>query len=341
MNEPERIFKEVNDITTLTKEIINRPESGYLECKELHDKANLNDKGRNAEIFGKALSGFANHEGGILVWGVKEIKDSKGEFDHRELKPFMGVRKLEEELNLLAGEWVVPAVEGFRTKPIFSDESKDQGLILTLIPKSDLVPHMNKREHSYYRRSGSSFRVMEHSEIEDMFGRRPKPKFECRAEVNINQANTSEYIISIYLNNVGKGSAHYPCIKIKHFNGKVLRNNDNKQRMQINGNEILFYNDFNMVIHPRMKERLACFVFTNNKTITRFDIYAYCDNMPEVHFIRFLLIPSNDTNSYPLRNRVRGPIFISNNKSELDSNIDPDYLYKENNKEYFFNENFQ
>lgn len=305
----------MNDIDSLQKWIINRPESSYLECKDLRDNPKLSDKGRNAEIFGIALSGFANNEGGVLVWGIKEIKKG-GEFDHREMKPFKGVRKFEEELNLLAGEWVAPVVEGFRTKPIYTNESKDEGVILVLIPKSDFTPHMSKvgkifvelkngkskkieLGYRYYRRSGSSFKPMEHSEIDDMFGRRPKPKFKLGFKFLENIED--KFNLEITLENIGKATA-------KDFSFRIVLPDNIFQVHRLSGcncypipESVLYGYSYmaNQKLFPGMKLRVFTCLFYCTQPWSVVDFFIYCDNIAPIQLKKIILIKRD--NSIELR----------------------------------------
>ena len=65
------------------------------------------------------------------------------------------------------------------------------------------------REDRYYKRSGDSFYRMEHYDVEDMFGRRRKPKLELTTRLEYRGANT-EIIIGI--RNVGRGTAKAPYL---------------------------------------------------------------------------------------------------------------------------------
>ena len=225
----------------------------------------------------------------------------------------MGVRKLEEELNLLAGEWVVPAVEGFRTKPIFSDESKDQGVILVLIPKSDLTPHMCKigkttvelkygktkaieLGHRYYRRSGSSFRVMEHSEIDDMFGRRPKPKLDVMIDISKDEANDI-YHLNVSIENKGKATAKEIICRKKLFKCSEIVNNHGPR---YNPDDSVEFSDktyaliLKKPVHPDMVVQYRNYSISCVESYARIDFEIYCENSPITKIIKFLGLKKDD-----------------------------------------------
>ena len=67
-------------------------------------------------------------------------------------------------------------------------------------------------EDRYYKRSGDSFHRMEHFDIEDMFGRRKKPKLILQAYGKRLGSSTVGVILG--LKNLGRGAAKYPYISI-------------------------------------------------------------------------------------------------------------------------------
>ncbi len=145
---------------TLDFKLINRP-----DLSQADDKKNL----------AKALSGFANSSGGLIVWGIDARKNDQGIDCAREAREIQPLSLLVARLNELTSRAVNPAVDGIIHKPLLS--AADSGFVITLVPESESGPHMAKLgEDRYYKRSGDTFYKMEHFDLEDMFGRRKKPK---------------------------------------------------------------------------------------------------------------------------------------------------------------------
>jgi hypothetical protein len=158
-----------------------------------------------------ALSGFANSEGGIIVWGVDARPNSEGVDVATQLKEIENLSLLLSKLNHYTGQAVDPIVDGVRHKKIAA--TADNGFAATMILSSDSGPHMAKLgENRYYKRSGDSFYVMEHFDIEDMFGRRKKPKLLLKTKVLPN--STLNFRIIVALENVGRGVAKSPFLEI-------------------------------------------------------------------------------------------------------------------------------
>ncbi|MBN1865786.1 ATP-binding protein [Candidatus Sumerlaeota bacterium] len=185
-----------------------------LDFKTVNDPRLDRDDRKN---LAKALSGFANSGGGIVVWGVNASKGNDGVDCARYLSPIQNLGLFKSRLQELTGEMVVPSVDGVQHKSCSSEN--DCGFAVTLVPESDSGPHMAKGgEDRYFKRSGDSFYRMEHFDIEDMFGRRKKPRLSLGYRLaREGSSNTGpggcwkfDFRIVLYIENTGRGVARAP-----------------------------------------------------------------------------------------------------------------------------------
>ena len=194
-----------------------RQETLHLEFKVLEndDKLPRNDR----RTFAQALSGFANSEGGIVVWGVIAKDDEDGVDAARAKKPITNVHRLHSRFQSLTPEATSPIIDGVLHKPLSHRDGS--GFLITYVPASESAPHMAKfGDDRYYKRSGDSFRKMEHFDLEDMFGRRPRPNLELHTRLQ--QGGTSggphgttyEVGIVVGLYNSGRGLALFPSLTL-------------------------------------------------------------------------------------------------------------------------------
>jgi len=105
---PELIFHALTteaDLSRLIQE--SREEDLHLEFKQTADRRipDLGDTDRRG--FSKALSGFANAAGGVLVFGVATTKSATGVDCASQLKPITIVDLLQD-----AGEWELKGASG-------------------------------------------------------------------------------------------------------------------------------------------------------------------------------------------------------------------------------------
>lgn len=168
----------------------------------------------------KAVSGFANAEGGIVLWGV----DSKREGDRSDrncfarFEPIADGAKFVARLQEVTGDATSPPVSGVVHKPI----PVEGGFVVkTLVPASDGGPHQDARELVYWRRHADRFRAMRDFEIRDMFGRRARPRLELWWQRAAHDPRlrvpplTVQHAWVIGLQNVGRGIARFPALGMR------------------------------------------------------------------------------------------------------------------------------
>ena len=245
----------VKDILTLIEEKEN--EDLFLDFKEVPDLSKGNDNLR--KILAKSLSGFANSSGGVLIFGIGEGPKHKSlvRVPINDVKDFE--RRVIEHISRVTS-YRVPNVV---TKTILEDETS--GYLLVLIPKSDLVPHQSVLDKKYYRRTGESFVPMEHYEIENMFGRSPKPVLVPDITVipSIGGPNSDNFTFVFGLRNIGRLAATFPFLSIEFKNpaysiSKGIDGNGNfGLPKQVGSRGTSFGGDGNYIVYPEQFLRVT------------------------------------------------------------------------------------
>lgn len=198
-------------------------ETLHTEFKTLKISGKLTKDDR--KNLAKAISGFANADGGVVVWGIRAEKDSDDVDCACELCPLENAGLAHSTLESLTGHASSPMVDGVEHRVLITEG--DSGFLATYVPPSDAGPHMAKLgEDRYYKRSGDSFRKMEHFDIEDMFGRRAKPRLACQLEplqfgsyMNPDLGPPRAQILCrgsvvVKLRNDGRGVAKFPYVAL-------------------------------------------------------------------------------------------------------------------------------
>lgn len=200
-------------------------ENLFIDFKEKKDPSISGASKDDRKIYAKALSGFSNAAGGLIIWGVEARKiDSMSPDIAVSQKPIRYLKKFLTDLNTLAGQALVPLNPGIRNEAIYinDDLDSDTGFVVTYVPDSELPPHRAMfGDNTYYTRAGDSFFVMEHHMLEDAFGRRHKPKIEIFFELNkeFKVGDRQIYCINVGIKNTGKHIATYPAIMLKLLSG--------------------------------------------------------------------------------------------------------------------------
>lgn len=197
-----------------------REESLHLDFKEKKDAttgALHQDDKKHLSI---ALSGFANADGGLLVWGVEARRDQDDVDRAIRVIPVKHVIRFRSELETITPDMVSFGVPGVEHHAISTSGDEDEGIVVTVVPRSDLAPHMatGKDLHSYYRRTSSRFQVMEHYEVADLFGRRPQPQLTVRCfwELVCTAPGVFQWVLQFMVENKGRGIARFPCLTLGH-----------------------------------------------------------------------------------------------------------------------------
>ena len=207
------------------KEKSNRERSGTLDRSDKHN-------------FARALSGFANSSGGVLIWGIGARRTgdtSVAVVDQRLTTP----QAFAIILNGLVAEATVPMLSDVRNEVIKVPE-EEGGYVVTFIPESTRTPHRAELGLAqYYKRSGDSFRPMEHFDIEDMFGRRHRPELVLDIDHRLLDAGSGivhQYELIINVRNEGRGFAKYFGLDIDFPKQSIDRSSkadSNRVRMSV------------------------------------------------------------------------------------------------------------
>jgi hypothetical protein len=127
--------------------------------------------------YAKALSGFANSDGGVIIWGVDCASDPVLGDVPTGPAPIENPSRFVSWLENATSACTVPAVPGVES--IALPSAANEGYVVTLIPSSPLAPHQCVKPAGslhYYLRAGSNFMQVPHAVLAGMFGRRPQPK---------------------------------------------------------------------------------------------------------------------------------------------------------------------
>lgn len=192
-------------------QVLGSIERYSFDFKEKSDCRNPKLSDIDRKNLAKAVSGFANSSGGVLIWGIENSSIAP--------KPITDIQKFISALLKLAPQTTNPIVPGIDGDWIPSGTGNtNEGFGIIYIPESHLPPHrviLNQegiKDH-YYVRSGETFVVASHSHLEDMFGRRPRPKLEFVARLeNIGRRGCG---IVIGLRNTGRYIAKFPYLAVK------------------------------------------------------------------------------------------------------------------------------
>ena len=120
----------------------------------------------------KAISGFGNSEGGVVVWGIDCSRDQDGADVARLEVRIRNPRRFASQIEGAISGLTTPP-HGYVHNHVIDEDG--YGFVATLIPKSNQAPHQCVAPPQFYIRAGSDFIPAPHAVLAGLFGRRPQP----------------------------------------------------------------------------------------------------------------------------------------------------------------------
>lgn len=234
-----------------------REEDLYFEFKEKADRSRPDIDDADRRGLSRALSGFANADGGVIVFGIATRKVN-GVDCADELKPITGHKTFRARLgDLLLNTTHPPVIDGVVLETIDAAADANRGYVKCIIPPSDRPPHRAIHAdppHLYWRRTATGHRRMDHYELEDMFGRRLRPVLRLSVELRPRQPAGDPFEdVHFFLLNEGRGVARHPGFHCTLVDAPLAGTTGDNLRNESNANlgrpTVTFY-DAHGVIHP-------------------------------------------------------------------------------------------
>jgi hypothetical protein len=213
---PEQIFQRLQNRAEIAA-LIGKTEDLYLDCKTWPSKDDECQK-----ILAKALSGFANADGGVIVVGMEAKPVQKFDPDLiSSERPVADATAVKARIEALVGEMVEPPLRGVRVAAVAEQPGSKAGFVLIHVPPTDGFPVRSRKNSHFYQRIASGTYQMEYFQIADMFGRRRRPSLElCLEEIEMRSRGLGnvvvvERLMMLGLRNKGRGIARFPSIRLQ------------------------------------------------------------------------------------------------------------------------------
>lgn len=157
--------------------------------------------------FAKAISGFGNSEGGIIIWGI----DASGSHDDyaKSIIPIKGVDNFRSLLESFVSLLTLPVHKTVESFIVKKSKADSDGLVVSVIPKGNDRPYQNIGDYKYYMRAGDSFVPVPHGVLQGMFGHSPQPNvfymFNISSKPTIGENNSMQWQVGLMAVNGGLG----------------------------------------------------------------------------------------------------------------------------------------
>lgn len=123
----------------------------------------------------KAISGFANSSGGVVVWGVDCRRDNATGNEVAAKHPLVDAQGFNTKLQAAISRTTVPPHPGVEVVAFEDASGNPAGYVAVFVPQSLIGPIRSVVTNHYHVRTGSDFGLVSHDVLAGMFGRAPQP----------------------------------------------------------------------------------------------------------------------------------------------------------------------
>lgn len=262
--------------------------SGYNNS-DYTGKNSINKDDR--DNLGKAISGFSNTEGGLIVWGIETGKD-----DEDYAKNFKEIKNIKQFSSLIQStlhDICVPPNMLVESLEIHSKENPNNGFVITKIPKSKIMPHHYKGV--YYIRSGGSFVICPHSVLMGIFGKDPQSNINLDFDYS-ERSDNNTYIggklveicyftikPNLVNNGLGIASNVFLTLKLKETNNISINNDPHYNGFIMTRAKTKDFLVFNFNLSPEITIGSSQIIAVN-------DFYFAFDDQNEPHDLYFEIL---------------------------------------------------
>jgi hypothetical protein len=174
-----------------------------------------------SKYWSKAMSGFANTGGGVLIWGIDARQDPTTGIDGANaLNRVPNPPALKLRLNQLLQHATDPPVIGIVLHEYSDPGHASEGFVVCYVPESSFKPHRAERCEGkpYYIRVADRFEIAPHSLLRYMFFPESHARFELDARLSWEVLTDGVGInvgVEARLKNVGERTAHQLLVHVR------------------------------------------------------------------------------------------------------------------------------
>ena len=217
-----RLFDSLDTWARLEEMISNaEAESTYYECKAPREPK----MGKEMRLhLAKACSGFANTNGGILLYGVSTTKHAHSGLDvMTQLEPIGDIKNFAQQIENTIPSLSIPVLSNYECKIIREKPTDTRGILLVHLPKSDGDPVQSTADDIFYFRSGDDFVVVPYEMVKRLFAATDSPDLRpfSRQEIIKKDAN-GYWEIPMPIENLSSAIAEHSKIVITVKNPELF-----------------------------------------------------------------------------------------------------------------------
>lgn len=278
-----QIYESLNSHSGIQRLIDNGEAEGlYLECKAPQEPnliRSLKDK------LAIAASGFANTEGGIIIWGMSTTKHPHSGLDiMNQIVPIGNANRFAQQVKRSVIMLTTPSITKSRTKIILNPNEK-RGVVLTYIPKTLGDPIQTIKDKKFYFRNGDEFADLPYEMLKRLFAATESPDLKLNFDEKlITNEENGIWKIPIIISNESSAIAEHTEVFVNILNPsscETINLDGFKDVSDINPGQKKFVLSIAKVIHRGVKlysGDLKIGMLSRKRNL-RFEINIYANKM--------------------------------------------------------------
>ena len=158
-------------------------ESVYLECKAPSSPSLSREQKAN---LARAISGFANTVGGVIIWGLSTTRHAHSDLDIlTQIEPIGNIASFSRHVANTIPTLTTPSVASAQIRVLKSKTHETRGALVTYIPQLHAGPVQSNLDNLFYFRSGDEFVVAPYDLVRRLFSSTEAPDLRVHLEPSL------------------------------------------------------------------------------------------------------------------------------------------------------------
>ncbi len=261
-------------------------ESLHLECKS-PGSPKLGKDLKNG--LAKAISGFSNTAGGVILWGISTTRHAHSGLDVlTQIEPIGQCSSLAGQLASVVPRLTTPPILNVTSKTIKRRPKDTKGIVATHIPKHLGDPVQSNEDNLFYFRSGDEFTVAPYEMIQRLFLATISPDLHpVFASALVKLAADGFWEVPIVVENRSSAVGQHVMVSIEVLNPsscEKISATSFTDESDVNIGKTVFHRALQSVIHRGLNTiagtlRVKMKVRKRAKRLLRLKIEIYADKM--------------------------------------------------------------
>jgi hypothetical protein len=258
----------------------------YLECKA---PASPRLSREQKVALAKAVSGFANTSGGVILWGVSTTKHAHSDLDVlTQIEPIGNIGTFSRLVSNVIPTLTTPALTAASHRILRERQPDTRGILITYIPQVPSAPLQSNLDSLFYFRSGDEFVVAPYELVRRLFASSEAPDLHLvLAPALVKKRDDGSWLIPLAIQNRSSAIAEHVKLFLEVHNPdacETITASGLQDASDVNPGRTVFAGEVSGVVHRGLNEFLGSLVVRMRtakraKRILRISVSLYANRM--------------------------------------------------------------